>query len=324
MSGVEPKTLLRARGIAKAFAGVQALKGVDFDLRAGEVHALMGENGAGKSTLMKILFGVQQPDSGTIEIEGHGAVTIQDPRHALALGVGLVSQEPSLIPQLDVAQNIFLGKTEALGIVPRSQFQAKAREILKPIAPRLPVTARVSSLGMADMQVVEIARTLARGGQIIAFDEPTSSLTPAERDGLFDLIRNLKRGGRGIIYITHRMPEVYAITDRVTVLRDGQLVASLATSEVSPDDLIDMIAGRRLADELMHPVHREAHSGKEALKLEGVSVAGKLHDIDLTIHGGEIFGLAGLVGSGRTELVAVHLWGRSQGRRDYSRKRSTD
>ena len=323
MSGVESKTLLQARGIAKAFAGVQALKGVDFDLRAGEVHALMGENGAGKSTLMKILFGVQQPDSGTIEIEGHGAVTIQDPRHALALGVGLVSQEPSLIPQLDVAQNIFLGKTEALGIVPRSQFQAKAREILKPIAPRLPVTARVSSLGMADMQVVEIARTLARGGQIIAFDEPTSSLTPAERDGLFDLIRNLKRGGRGIIYITHRMPEVYAITDRVTVLRDGQLVASLATSEVSPDDLIDMIAGRRLADELMHPVHREAHSGKEALKLEGVSVAGKLHDIDLTIHSGEIFGLAGLVGSGRTELGTVHLWGRSQGRRDYSCKRST-
>ncbi len=254
MSGVEPKILLQARGIAKAFSGVQALKGVDFDLRAGEVHALMGENGAGKSTLMKILFGVQQPDSGTIEIEGHGAVTIQDPRHALALGVGLVSQEPSLIPQLDVAQNIFLGKTEALGIVPRSQFQAKAREILKPIAPRLPVTAKVSSLGMADMQVVEIARTLARGGQIIAFDEPTSSLTPAERDGLFDLIRNLKKGGRGIVYITHRMPEVYAITDRVTVLRDGQLVASLATSEVSPDDLIDMIAGRRLADELMHPV----------------------------------------------------------------------
>ena len=259
MSGVEPKILLQARGIAKAFSGVQALKGVDFDLRAGEVHALMGENGAGKSTLMKILFGVQQPDSGTIEIEGHGAVTIQDPRHALALGVGLVSQEPSLIPQLDVAQNIFLGKTEALGIVPRSEFQAKAREILKPIAPRLPVTARVSSLGMADMQVVEIARTLARGGQIIAFDEPTSSLTPAERDGLFDLIRNLKRGGRGIIYITHRMPEVYAITDRVTVLRDGQLVASLATSEVSPDELIDLIAGRRLADELMHPVHREDH-----------------------------------------------------------------
>ena len=252
---------------------------------------------------MKILFGVQPPDSGSIEIAGRGEVTIEDPRHALALGIGLVSQEPSLIPQLDVAQNVFLGQTEALNIVPRSQFQEKAREILKPLAPRLPVTAKVSSLGMADMQVVEIARTLARGGQIIAFDEPTSSLTPAERDGLFDLIRNLKKGGRGIIYITHRIPEVYAITDRVTVLRDGQLVASKATNEVSPEELIDLIAGRRLADELMHPVHRAGPKGKEALKLEGVSVAGKLHDINLTIHSGEIFGLAGLVGSGRTELA---------------------
>ena len=302
-SGVESKTLLQARGIAKAFAGVQALKGVDFDVRAGEVHALMGENGAGKSTLMKILFGVQPPDAGSIEMAGRGEVTIEDPRHALALGIGLVSQEPSLIPQLDVAQNVFLGQTEALNIVPRSEFQAKAREILKPLAPRLPVTAKVSSLGMADMQVVEIARTLARGGQIIAFDEPTSSLTPAERDGLFDLIRNLKKGGKGIIYITHRIPEVYAITDRVTVLRDGLVVASKATNAVSPEELIDMIAGRRLAEELMHPVHGVGTRGKAALELEGVSVEGKLHDINLTIHSGEIFGLAGLVGSGRTELA---------------------
>jgi ABC-type sugar transport system ATPase subunit len=303
MSDGDSKTLLQARGIAKAFAGVQALKGVDFDVRAGEVHALMGENGAGKSTLMKILFGVQPPDAGSIVIAGRGEVTIEDPRHALALGIGLVSQEPSLIPQLDVAQNIFLGQTEALNIVPRSQFQAKAREILEPLAPRLPVTTKVSALGMADMQVVEIARTLARGGQIIAFDEPTSSLTPAERDGLFDLIRNLRRSGTGIIYITHRIPEVYAITDRVTVLRDGQVVASRATDEVSPEELINLIAGRRLADELMHPVHRAGPRDKEALKLEGVSVAGKLQDINLILHAGEIFGLAGLVGSGRTELV---------------------
>jgi ABC-type sugar transport system ATPase subunit len=242
------KPLLQLRSIAKAFAGVQALKGVDFDLRAGEVHALMGENGAGKSTLMKILFGVQRPDSGTIELDGIGEVSIDDPRHALALGVGLVSQEPSLVPQLDVAQNIFLGQTEALGVVPRSQFQAKAREILKPLAPRLPVTARVSSLGMAELQVVEIARTLARGGKIIGFDEPTSSLTPTERDGLFALIRQLKSSGKGIIYISHRIPEVYAIADRVTVLRDGRVVANSATSEVSPDELINMIAGRRLAE----------------------------------------------------------------------------
>jgi ABC-type sugar transport system ATPase subunit len=298
------KPLLQLRSIAKAFAGVQALKGVDFDLRAGEVHALMGENGAGKSTLMKILFGVQRPDSGTIELEGIGEVSIDDPRHALALGVGLVSQEPSLVPQLDVAQNIFLGQTEALGVVPRSQFQAKAREILKPLAPRLPVTARVGSLGMAELQVVEIARTLARGGKIIGFDEPTSSLTPTERDGLFALIRQLKSSGKGIIYISHRIPEVYAIADRVTVLRDGQVVANRATSEVSPDELINMIAGRRLAEELQHTAKPVARSGgTEALGLNGVSAAGKLHDINLTLRTGEIFGLAGLVGSGRTELA---------------------
>ena len=298
------KPLLQLRSIAKAFAGVQALKGVDFDLRAGEVHALMGENGACKSTLMKILFGVQRPDSGTIELEGIGEVSIDDPRHALALGVGLVSQEPSLVPQLDVAQNIFLGQTEALGVVPRSQFQAKAREILKPLAPRLAVTARVGSLGMAELQVVEIARTLARGGKIIGFDEPTSSLTPTERDGLFALIRQLKSSGKGIIYISHRIPEVYAIADRVTVLRDGRVVANRATSEVSPDELINMIAGRRLAEELQHTAKPAARSGgTEALRLNGVSAAGKLHDINLTLRTGEIFGLAGLVGSGRTELA---------------------
>jgi ABC-type sugar transport system ATPase subunit len=298
------KLLLRLKGIVKGFAGVQALKGVDFDLCEGEIHALMGENGAGKSTLMKVMFGVQPPDSGTIEIDGHGKVDIDDPRHALALGIGLVSQEPSLVPQLDVAQNIFLGQTEALSIVKRAQFQAKAREILKPLAPQLSVTTRVGSLGMAELQIVEIARTLARGARIIGFDEPTSSLTPAERDGLFSLIRQLKNSGKGIIYISHRIPEVYAISDRITVLRDGQVVANRATSEVDPDELINMIAGRRLAEELQRPVRPSVrHNRPEALKLEGVSRAGKLHAIDLTVHAGEIFGLAGLVGSGRTELV---------------------
>ncbi len=298
------KPLLELRSITKAFAGVQALKGVDFDLKAGEVHALMGENGAGKSTLMKILFGVQPPDSGTIAIEGHGEVAIDDPRHALALGVGLVSQEPSLVPQLDVAQNIFLGQTDALSVVKRGEFRARAKEILKPLAPRLSVTTRVSSLGMAELQVVEIARTLARGAKIIGFDEPTSSLTPAERDGLFALIRQLKGSGKGIIYISHRIPEVYAISDRVTVLRDGLVVASRATSEIDPDELINLIAGRRLAEELHHPIKVDAgRGGSEALKLEGVCAAGKLYDINLTVRPGEIFGLAGLVGSGRTELV---------------------
>ena len=241
------------------------------------------------------------PDSGSIEIAGRGEVTIEDPRHALALGIGWSARSRVLFLSLTSRKMSSSDKPKPSTSCRAVSFKRKRARSL-PLAPRLPVTAKVSSLGMADMQVVEIARTLARGGQIIAFDEPTSSLTPAERDGLFDLIRNLKKGGRGIIYITHRIPEVYAITDRVTVLRDGQVVASRATSEVSPEELIDMIAGRRLADELMHP-HGVGPQGKEALKLEGVSVAGKLHDINLTIHSGEIFGLAGLVGSGRTELA---------------------
>src|SRR5258708_4184461 len=278
------KPLLELKGIGKAVRGGQALKGVDFGLRAGEVHALMGENGAGKSTLMKILFGVQPPDSGTIEIDGHGEVAIDNPRHALALGVGLVSQEPSLVPQLDVSQNIFLGQTEALSVVKRGEFQAKAKEILKPLAPRLSVTTRVSSLGMAEVQVVEIARTVARGANIIGFDEPTSSLTPSERDGLFALIRQLKNSGKGIIYISHRIPEVYAISDRVTVLRDGLVVANRATSDVSPDELINLIAGRRLADELHHPIKVDARrGGAEAFRLDGVCAAGKLYHGNLTV-----------------------------------------
>src|SRR4029077_15671486 len=232
-------------------------------------------------------------DSGTIEIDGHGEVAIDDPRHALALGVGLVSQEPRLVPQLDVAQNIFLGQTEALNVVKRAEFQAKAKEILQPLAPRLPVTTKVSSLGMAEMQVVEIARTLARGAKIIGFDEPTSSLTPAERDGLFTLIRQLKSSGHGIIYISHRIPEVYAICDRITVLRDGKVVANRATSEVHPDELINLIAGRRLAEELQHHAESDARrDGPEALRLEGVCATGKLRDINLTVRAGEIFGLA--------------------------------
>src|SRR5258708_19293069 len=185
------KPLLELRSITKAFAGVQALKGVDFDVKGGEGEARMGETGDGKSTLMKILFGVQPPDSGTIAIEGHGEVAIDDPRHALALGVGLVSQEPSLVPQLDVAQNIFLGQTDALSVVKRGEFRARAKEILKPLAPRLSVTTRVSSLGMAELQVVEITLTLARGAKIIGFDEPTSTLTPPDRHAIFPLLHTL-------------------------------------------------------------------------------------------------------------------------------------
>jgi ABC-type sugar transport system ATPase subunit len=297
-----PTPALRMTGLSKSFAGVQVLSNVDLTVMAGEVHALLGENGAGKSTLMKILFGVYHPDAGDISIDGLGRVAVADPRSALAMGVGLVSQEPSVVPQLDVAQNIFLGQRGALTLTNRTQLRVAARNILNTLAPALSETAKVMDLGMADRQIVEIARTLVRGGRIIAFDEPTSSLTPAERDRLFEIIRALQKSGKAIIYISHRMSEIQTISDQVTVLRDGRVVASGKTAEFTPDRLNNLIAGRTLAAELGKGPGAASPAGKELLRLEGVANA-ELHGIDLTIHGGEIFGLAGLVGSGRTELL---------------------
>ena len=303
LSRTPPAPVLSLSGISKSFAGVQALKNVDFNLLGGEVHALLGENGAGKSTLMRVLFGVWQPDSGEINLDGSRPLTITSPRHALALGIALVSQEPSVVPQLDVAQNIFLGNRKALSYSNRPKAREAARRILDTLAPALSESVKVDSLGMAERQMVEIARTLARGGRIIAFDEPTSSLTPTERDNLFAIIRGLKKSGKAIIYISHRMNEIHAIADRVTVLRDGGVVATGPISGFAPDELNNLIAGRELADEMeRRPDRQESAGGKEALRIEQLSTA-KLHDIGLTLQRGEILGLAGLVGSGRTELV---------------------
>jgi len=290
--------------IVKSFAGVQALKGVDLDVRAGEVHALLGENGAGKSTLMRILFGAMQPTSGRIVLEGIGPVVVSGPRHALAMGIGLVSQELSLVPQIEVAGNIFLGQATGLALLGRPKLRREAAKILAGIAPHLSPSARVSSLSMAERQVVEIARTLARGGRIIAFDEPTSSLTPAERDGLFATIRRLKSQGKGVIYISHRMPEIHEIADRITVLRDGSVVACGTPRDFDADELNSLIAGRQLARALQR-TDRPRPAGTMTtpyLRASRLSTE-KLHSVDLTLHKGEIFGLAGLVGSGRTELV---------------------
>jgi ABC-type sugar transport system ATPase subunit len=298
-----PVPVLSLAGVFKSFAGVQALKNVDFNLLGGEVHALLGENGAGKSTLMRVLFGVWQPDSGEITLDGSGPLTISSPRHALALGIALVSQEPSVVPQLDVAQNIFLGNRRALSYSNRPKARDAARRILDSLAPTLSESVKVGSLGMAERQMVEIARSLARGGRIIAFDEPTSSLTPTEQDNLFEIIRGLKKSGKAIIYISHRMNEIHAIADRITVLRDGGVVASGPITGFSPGELNNLIAGRELAGEMeRRPDRLDSSGSEEALRIEQLATA-KLQAIDLTLHRGEILGLAGLVGSGRTELV---------------------
>ena len=297
-----PGALVRLRQISRSYGGLLVLTDVNLDLFPGEVHALLGENGAGKSTLMKILFGVVQPTGGSIEIDGLGKTVISNPRHALSLGIGLVSQELSLVPQLEVAQNVFLGQATVASIVDRRRIRAAAARILGPIGPGIDVSAPVSSLNVAERQVVEIARTLARGGRVVAFDEPTSSLTPAERDGLFDIIRNLRKEGRAIVYISHRMPEIGAIADRVTVLRDGKIVVSGAIGEFKPSRLNELVVGRKLNEEFSHGPRAATSAGKVALRLEGLSTQA-IHNVSLSLRAGEIFGLSGLVGSGRTELA---------------------
>ena len=248
------------------------------------------------------MFGIVQPDAGTIDIDTLGAVRVEGPRHALTLGIGLVSQELSLVPQLDVAQNIFLGRTAALGLVPRRLHREAAAEILRRLAPHLRVDTPVSKLGMADRQLVEISRTLARGGRIIAFDEPTSSLTPSERDNLFAVIRGLKAEGKAVVYISHRMEEIRAIADRFTVLRDGRVVASAAIETYTGEQINEQIAGRELSRAMEgRPV---AVDGPPAplIELKHLSTS-RLSDIDLSIRPGEVVGLAGLVGSGRSAIM---------------------
>ena len=299
---LEAPVMLRMEGIHKSFDAVRVLQNVDLTLRRGEVHALLGENGAGKSTLMKIMFGVVQPSAGLIELEELGPITIDGPRHALAMGIGMVSQELSLVPQLDVAQNIFLGQTRGIGIVPRAAHRQKAAELLRGLAPHLHVDAQVESLGMADRQLVEISRTLARGGRIIAFDEPTSSLTPAEQVALFTVIRQLQASGRAIVYISHRMKEIRAIANRVTILRDGAVVASGPIEDFSDDKLNELIAGRELSQVMSHHRISTANTAPPLLELRGLSTA-RVLDVNLTVRPGEIVGLAGMMGSGRTAIM---------------------
>jgi ABC-type sugar transport system ATPase subunit len=290
------------RGISKSFGRVSVLRSVDLTLQGGTVHALLGENGAGKSTLMKVLFGIVEPDEGTVELQGLGSVHVESPRHALSLGIGLVSQELSLVPQLDVAQNIFLGRTGGVSIVPRRHNREEAAKILRKLAPHLRADTPISTLGMADRQLVEISRTLARGGRIIAFDEPTSSLTPTERDGLFQVIDGLRQAGKAIIYISHRMEEIRAIADRFTVMRDGQVIASDSMKNFTDGELNELIAGRELSVALdSKPVARQVEK-KPLLELARLSTA-RLCNVDLTVRPGEIIGLAGLVGSGRSAIM---------------------
>jgi ribose transport system ATP-binding protein len=288
-------------GITKAYPGVRALDGVDFELQSGEVHILLGENGAGKSTLMKVLSGACRPDGGTIRIDGR-PVEIRTPQQARALGINTIYQEFTLVPQLSVAANLFLGREPGpgLGWVNRRMMRQRAAQVLRdlgvPLDPSLPVRA----LGVAQQQMVEVARALAFDARILIMDEPTSALAPAEIETLFGLIRRVRAQGVGVIYISHRMEEIFALGDRVTVLRDGRLVATHPVAEVTVDRLIRLMANREVPD---HYPRRPVVPGEPLLEVAGLGTRDKLRDVSFTLRQGEILGVAGLLGSGRTTLA---------------------
>lgn len=294
---------LEAIGISKRFPGVHALDDVSLSVVPGEVHAVVGENGAGKSTLMKILAGAQGPDSGSIMVDGQ-PVTIESPRAAQDLGISIIYQELSLVDALSVGENVFLGDLPTRnGGDWRVDWPAVWRgsaEILERVGLRIRPQTLVRNLSVAQKQMVEIARALARNVRVLILDEPTSSLSERETEKLFEIINGLKHRGVGIVYISHRLGEVFRIAQRVTVLRDGKVVGTLPVEEASEELLVRMMVGRDLSH-----LFTQARSTEAPVRLEvrGLSRRGALHDIDLTVRGGEIVGLAGLVGAGRTELA---------------------
>jgi ABC-type sugar transport system ATPase subunit len=293
--------LFELTDIAKSFPGVRALDGVSFDLRAGEVHALLGENGAGKSTLVKIICGVHRPDSGTIRIGGE-PVEIAGPTQAQALGISPVHQELHLEPYLSVAENIFLGRQPVgrFGLIDHRRMNRNAAALLKRLGVNLDPESMVESLSVAQRQIIAIARAVSITARIVIFDEPTSSLTERETNLLFDMIGRLRSEGLGVIYISHRMEEIFRLCDRVTVLRDGRYVATKPVAETDMRDLIGMMIGRDIGDLFRK---KPAPIGGAVLEVRNIAKQGLLRDISFSVRRGEIVGVAGLVGAGRTELA---------------------
>lgn len=297
----DQKPVLRLEGIVKTFPGVRALDGVSFSVLPGEVHALMGENGAGKSTLMKVLGGIHEPNEGRIFIDEE-PVVMTSPLHAKAKGVVFIHQELSLADELSVAENIFLGELprKGLGIVDWAKLYGDTDAILKTLNVGFNARTRVGDLSIANQQMVEIARALTVSPRAVIFDEPTASLTDAEKVVLFDVIADLKARGVGIVYISHRMEEIFKITDRISVLRDGQYRGTLITAETDEDEVTQSMIGRSL-DLSRSPVEHEL--GDIALEVRGLS-CGKLYDgVSFSVRRGEVVGFYGLVGAGRTEIA---------------------
>ena len=298
----DPAPALQMQGISKSFPGVRALDNVSFEVAPGEVHALMGENGAGKSTLMKILAGAYHADEGQILLNG-APTTIDSPQKAMELGVNIIYQEFNLVPHLNVAENIYLGREPRAsipGFVDGRKMRKDAQAVLDNLGANMDCGMLVQKLSVAQQQMVEIAKATSRQSRVIAMDEPSATLTDHELENLWRLIRQLKAEGVSIIYISHRMEEVFNIADRVTVLRDGHTVGTRPINEVNREELIRMMVGRKLEDNFPKVC---VPPGQLLLEVRHLNRAGVLQDVSFTVHEGEVVTLSGLVGSGRTEIA---------------------
>lgn len=294
--------LLQMKNISKSFPGVKALENVELEAYSGEVLALLGENGAGKSTLMKILSGVYIKDNGSIIIQG-SEVEIKNIKDAEKLGISIIHQELSLLPNLSIWENIFLGNEIFNGLTRRINkklLREKSELLLKNIGFNIDVDTLVKNLNVGERQLIEIAKALSKNSKVIIMDEPTTALTDVETDNLFKVINKLKNENMGIVYISHRMDEIFQICDRITVLRDGKYIGDVKTKDITKDDLISMMVGRKLEEQFPY---RKSPEGRILLKVENLSFNEKVCDVSFEARSGEILGISGLMGSGRTEMA---------------------
>jgi ribose transport system ATP-binding protein len=294
-------TVVEMRNIVKTFPGVIALNGADFICRAGEVHALMGQNGAGKSTIMKVLAGVYQPDSGEIRLNGE-PVTVTSPHHAQQLGISIIYQELNLLPDMNVAENVFLGREprNKLGFVDARKLEAQASEVLHRLGVDISPRTKVGRLSVAQQQMIEIAKALSVNAQVVIMDEPSATLGGQDLEHVFEVISALKQQGVAVIYISHRLAEIYQVADWVTIFKDGEVIADRSIKELDRAELVQMMIGRKFS-EAFPP--RGSTVGEPMLTVKNLHCQNVLHDINLAVHSGEVVGISGLIGAGRSELA---------------------
>ncbi|NSL51429.1 sugar ABC transporter ATP-binding protein [Calidifontibacillus erzurumensis] len=299
MNAVQP--LVEMRNISKAFSGNRVLENVDFEVLPGEIHALMGENGAGKSTLIKILTGIYERDAGTVHVKGK-EVHFSNPKEAEKAGIAVIHQELNIIPQLTVSENMFLGKelTNGFGVLKTKEMKEKTTEYMNRLGISIDPDAEAGKLSVGQQQMIEIARAVAANTEVLIMDEPTAALTDREIETLFKVINSLKSQGVGIVYISHRMEEIFEICDRISILRDGQFIGTKKIKETNFDEVVQMMVGRELGER--YP-DRSVNPSDERLKVEGLTSKGVFENISFSLRKGEILGVAGLMGAGRTEIM---------------------